>query len=425
MSIRFVTGLPGHGKGLFNMEEIARFLGETSRIVVTSMTEIEHPKLCKLLEERYPGRNLKLNERLFYIDKRDVGEFYRYRGKVTLEKAPTFPKNASTKEKDEAYEKYFEQITDGQPSAGGVEYFITEAHRHFKADTWSEMADVSMFYLTQHRHFDDNVWVETQLPKQVVVQFRDLADECIEVTNHYKQRMGWFQKPGCIKVNRFYSVPKPGTKPEPYATGTFKLDVKGLASCYRTRGAVATGTGAPETDTTKKALPFWTIYAGAAALLAIAVSVIWFAPKLITHFMAAVFKPDFAATAMSSAFGISPTEAIAGTKNTKQPDSPVHAQKGPKDEETPQQATLPSPAQQTHATGYLTTKDGVIVLLSDGTRRSTVGHIVENITIKGESFMLKPKPVSALRSQKQQDEPPTNDRPRGGATAPAVPVEGA
>lgn len=269
----FRTGLPGSGKSLSLVRDIYWKLVYSNRMVGTTLTELDPGKLTAYIAAKHPGENFNIERRLFFIPKAETSTFYRFRGTKTFEKPPRIPKTASVEEKEAICEAYFKQF-DGMP---GVDYFLTEAHRHFKADTWSEMSDVVMFYASQHRHLDDNVCVETQVPKMVVVQFRDLAEICVEMQNHYRQRFGYFQKIGRFVAVYYYGVPKPGTKGEVSHTTTFLLDKAGLAGCYATRGAI-TGVGGatPETDTVKKGLPFWTIPILAVVALVVISVAIWF-----------------------------------------------------------------------------------------------------------------------------------------------------
>jgi len=273
----FRTGLPGSGKSLSLVRDIYWKLVYTNRKVGTTLVELDVGKLTAYIAKKHPHDNFRINERLFFIPKSDTATFYRYRGDVTFDKPPPMPKTASQEEKDKICEDYFRQYEARE----GVDYFLTEAHRHFKADTWADMSDVVMFYASQHRHLDDNVCVETQVPKMVVVQFRDLAEICCELQNHYRQRFGYFQKIGRFVAVYYYGVPKPGTKGEVSHKTTFTLDKVGLASCYATRGAI-TGIGGatPETDVVKKGLPFWAIPVGGTVFLAVVCCAIWFSGDL-------------------------------------------------------------------------------------------------------------------------------------------------
>lgn len=268
----FRTGLPGSGKSLSLVRDIYWKLVYTNRIILTTLTELDVDRLSAYIAKQHPGKDYNISRRLFFIPKTDTATFYRYRGLKTFPPPPPLGKTMSVEEKDAICEKYFAQYV-GLP---GVDYVLTEAHRHFKADTWSAMSDVVTFYASQHRHLDDNAIIETQVPKMVVVQFRDLAEICCEMQNHYRQRFGMFQKVGRFVGVYYYGVPKPGTAGVESHRTTFLLDKKGLASCYATRGAI-TGVGGatPETENVKKGLPFWMIPLGGVALLAVVTTGIW------------------------------------------------------------------------------------------------------------------------------------------------------
>jgi len=286
--IRFVVGLPGHGKTRFLMERIIDTLLNTKRTVITTLEEINLPRLYEYLREKRPDIDLHLERRLFFVPKLETSEFLRYRGHDTLPAIPEFAKYADTKTIDSVLTQYFGPAIEYTKTRPGVDFFITEAHRHLKADRWDQMSAALSFYFTQHRHFDDNVWIETQLPKQVAIQIRDLCDECVELRNLYRERMGFFRKPGCFRAIWYYSVPKSGVRPEPFMRQTFFLDAKGIASCYATRGAV-TGSGRPEEQPKKAALPFWTMFLFAALALAAVPLVLYYGFQGVNYGIARTF----------------------------------------------------------------------------------------------------------------------------------------
>lgn len=376
MSIEFVTGLPGHGKTLFNVHSIVRRLESTERRQVTTLTELKLPELTHFINTRNPKRGIDLPRRLSFIEKANTAQFYRYRGEFTLPPPPRLAKDMSDAERDALLSEYFEPLTKGR----GVDYVLTEAHRHFRSEAWSEMAAVTMFYLTQHRHFDDNVTIETQLPKQVVVQLRDLADECHELRNHYREQFGWFRKPGKFKVRHFYRVPKTDSA-EPYRTTEFKLDPDGFANCYRTRGAVGEGTDTPETDPKPKALPFWSIWAAVALALVLLPLVIWGVIRGTGKALGAVMSVTSDATSDvgKAAFG-------EQDKPRPKPPAPVFH-----DQSAWQQPPQPGPTEKVPpaVTGYMRTRDKMVIQLDDGTTRQVGTGAIETFTVRGESFKWK------------------------------------
>lgn len=361
----FRTGLPGSGKSLSLVRDIYWKLVYSDRMVGTTLTELDTGKLTAYIASKHPGKNFNVERRLFFIPKDQTSTFYRFRGRKTFDRPPPIPKTASVEEKEKICEAYFRQF-DGMP---GVDYFLTEAHRHFKADTWSEMSDVVMFYASQHRHLDDNVCVETQVPKMVVVQFRDLAEICVEMQNHYRQRFGYFQKIGRFVAVYYYGVPKPGTKGEVSHTTTFLLDKAGLASCYATRGAI-TGVGGatPETDTVKRGLPFWTIPIIAIAVLSLVSVGIWYSGDVFRWGMEQIgkkFLPSLnrkVEMQVKEVAKIAPEHEPVKQAKAKQTQAQPHPV-GQQDIETPQE-TQPEPVFIRSVT--LKGKRGVFVF-TDGT----------------------------------------------------------
>jgi len=325
----FRTGLPGSGKSLSLLRDIYWKLVYSDRLVGTTLVELDVGNLTAYIASKHPGKNFNVERRLFFIPKSDTATFYRYRGHKTFDKPPPLEKTMSVEEKDKVCEKYFAQFHDSP----GVDYFLTEAHRHFKADTWSTMSDVVMFYASQHRHLDDNVCVETQVPKMVVVQFRDLAEICVEMQNHYRQRFGYFQKVGRFVAVYYYGVPKPGTAGEVSHKTTFLLDKDGLAGCYKTRGAI-TGVGGatPETDTVKRGLPFWTIPILGTFVVGAVCGLIWSSGDLFSYAFPRLIG-KFLPTKMVQRSPAKPDQPAPAAPVLPQPGVPLEVAKNPENSE--------------------------------------------------------------------------------------------
>jgi len=411
MSIVFVTALPGHGKGVFNMHETGRRLETSNRRQLTTMTEILPDKLGEYIRKRNPNppftRNLNMDERLYFIPKQDTHQFYRYRGNVTLPPPPELKKTMSDAEKDSICVEYFKPLT--LVGAQGVDYLLTEAHRHFRSEGWDSMSYIVMWYLTQHRHFDDNIVIETQLPGQVVVQMRRLADECIQLQNDYKRKIWGFKRPGRFIVKRFYRVPTTESA-EPYETGSFRLDPEGWAGCYRTRGAVAEGTGTPETDTNKKAPPFWMLVAAIVGVIGLALGAIMLVPRMVGSGIGMFMHSTQAAVSKGMGEGL-PSGQPPQPAQGPQPLNPLRASQPP-----PPTADQ-KPKTTTYATGYAIRGNAITVTLSDGTIRSTNPGTIERLTIKGETFDLKGTPALPKSS------PPPLPPPRSGENLEPQPVK--
>lgn len=388
--ISAITGLPGNGKGLYSMRSLARRLETTDRWQLTTMTEIREQRLAEYLEARKPGRATHVSQRLRFIDKEDTGQFYRFRGHLTLPPPPRISKAMSDSEVDLLLAEYFKPITEGQPDYHGCDYIITEAHRHFRSEAWSEMSRVMTFYLTQHRHFDDNFTWESQLPKQVVVQLRDLTEQCTEMRNHKKRRvLRYFTQPGGFTAFHYYRVPKTESA-EPDWKEEFPLDKEGIASCYNTRGAVSNATiGTPETDMTRKGLPFWALIVGCVLAIAAVIGAIAMVPAITQKSLGWLLKGTQDATKAALKDSLPPTKAPP-------PRSPANNQL-PRAEPAP---TTQQTSIVPHVVGYVQRGGQLIVQLSDGTRRTVGTDMIRQIRIKGEVFNFPEKvPTSEQKTE--------------------------
>jgi len=388
MSIRFIVGLPGHGKTLFMMHRICDTLLNTKRVVVTTLQEIDVPKLHAYLATKAPNRDLQLHRRLFFVAKGDTAEFCRHRGHETLAPLPLYDKRVDTKTIDTELTAYYGPAIEYTHTHPGVDFFITEAHRHLKADRWDSMADALSFYFTQHRHFDDNIWIETQLPKQVAVQIRDLCDECVELRNHYRERFGWFPKKGCFRAIWYYSVPKTGTRPEPFLRESFTLDVKGIAGCYSTRGAI-TGTGTPETPPDKKGLPFWTLFAAGAAVICLVPLLIIGGFKLINYGIGAAFK---------SGEKTLTTKVMDGREPPKKPPTVVTAPESPAPDGDGRQAlrivTINYITRRGHQVNFFLSDGTVLTTYDKAMKDANWDQAARRLTLKdGRVYYLKGPPL--------------------------------
>lgn len=333
--IEMRTGLPGSGKGRSVVGEIERRLRQTNRLIVTTMTEIDLDMLSAYMLRKYPNLRIDLHKRLFFMPKTQTTTFFRFRGLVTLDMPPKLHKDESVEEKDAKLQAYFAQVAER--NLPGVDYILTEAHRHFRSETWSSISEAVLFYTTQHRHLDDNLMLETQLPKLVVVQMRDLCEVCVVMQNHYRQSWGWFGKPGRFVAQHYYGVPKSPTA-EPFQKTWFTLDKDGLAACYSTRGALGRTDLPPETKPDRRVLPWWSFLIIVGVVVTLIIALIWKSPKVLEWGVGKLFSaaqgavPGLAAVASPGTVDKSPqiertagsSPALAsGTAPSESPREPV------------------------------------------------------------------------------------------------------
>ena len=270
--LRGIIGATGGGKTMTLVGKLVYTLLNTDRFCATTLQELELPRLNEYLQEeverlrkKYPARNqpaVDLDKRLLVIPKQDTRCFYRYRrGGLVLPEFEECNRDGKKKPLEQfnaEIEPYFAQVYARPETSGGVEYFLTECHRFFPAREYQTFARTMNFYATQNRHFDDNTWLETQFPGQIDLNFRELVVEWYYVRNHYREVSGMFRRKGEFSWRMYYELPK--GKAQHADKGTMKLDAKGLASCYKTRGAVSALAGSEaEFQARTRKLPFWVL----------------------------------------------------------------------------------------------------------------------------------------------------------------------
>lgn len=238
MAIHFISGKPGGGKSLFSTQEIVRFITQTDRIIVTNVP-IKLDNLQHYLHDL--GHTIHVQDRVRILDEDETRVFWRARGFQTL----------PPEEKDG--EINFSLLPEVKP----VVYFIDEIHLFFNSREWQKTGKTAIRYLSQHRHLGDEVYCITQSIANVDKQFRSLAQDFTYLRNMRAESWGWFAAPNKFVATTYLSPAESSTT----AIGKqeFKLDIKGLASCYDTSGGVGMpgGTGGDK-GKRGKGLPTWT-----------------------------------------------------------------------------------------------------------------------------------------------------------------------
>lgn len=259
MSIHFISGKPGGGKTLYSVRMIVDELVCGDRCVITNVPLLL-PQLNEFLQRQYPrafqkrftGETIRhISDRVMLIDEDDLPKFFTFRPDgVRLD-------SVSNQEWKSGKRPDFSIVKDG-----GVLYVLDEVHVAFNARAWADTGHEVLYYLSQHRKLGDDVICITQSINNVDKQFRSVAQDYTYIKNLAKQRVGLFRLPGIFTRNT-YLQPATDTS-KPVETGTFTLDVTGLASCYDTaRGVGIHGRGGADTKERKTGLHWaWLIVAG-------------------------------------------------------------------------------------------------------------------------------------------------------------------
>ena len=242
MSIHFVSGKPGGGKTLYGLKLIVEELVLGKREIFTNVP-LNLPELNAYVQARYPGASVDLF-RIRLLDDAEVALFWTYRpGGVRIARL--------TKEQWGRGElPSYAGVADH-----GVMYVIDEIHNFFGARQWAQTGQDVLFYLSQHRKLSDTVICITQAIANVDKQFRSVTQDFTFVRNLSKETYGRFRLPGIFVRKTFSSPPTETTSP--METGTFKLDVAGLASCYNSAQGVGIHGRSADKGEVKRGLSWW------------------------------------------------------------------------------------------------------------------------------------------------------------------------
>lgn len=231
MSVMFISGKPGGGKSLYGMRQLLDELRLGKRHIVTNL-----PVRIERLNEYLQEQGIELGEehitdRITLLNEEQSGEFYRHRypGDVVGE-IPDFRGRRNIDGRGETLPDF------SKCRGGGVLYIIDEVHIYFNARAWASTGAKVIYYLSQHRKLGDDVFLITQHIGNVDKQMRSMAQDYTYIRNLCKEKFGLFRLPA-VFVRSTFLQPSTGIE-KAMETGTFKLDMSGIASCYDTAKGV-------------------------------------------------------------------------------------------------------------------------------------------------------------------------------------------
>jgi len=270
MSIHFISGKPGGGKTLYALKLIIEELAFGTRCIITNVA-IKLPELNEYLQKAYPSKSINLFERVKILEDEQAWQFFRYRpnGQILPEHTKEMWEKGQTPD--------YSGVTDN-----GVLYVIDEIHIGFNARAWMKTGQSVIYYLSQHRKLGDTVLCITQAIGNVDKQFRSVTQDFTYLRNVSKERMGFFSLPS-VFIRRTYGEPY-SANAVAMETGTFKLDVTGIANCYDTAKGVGIHGRSGDTQEKKKGIHWLVLAIGIPLFVAL---LVWGLPKIVTH----LFKP--------------------------------------------------------------------------------------------------------------------------------------
>lgn len=267
MSVHFLTGRPGNGKGLYAVKTAIDVLRNTEHPIITNVPfriqpwiriykkkgkTVWQPEigLKNYLLKTY-GEDFNVERRLFLLDDDQTRNFFLYRVKDgVLTKATPVSEHGDVVSFD----------TSLHLSGGPVVYYIDEAWKFYGARDWKDTGKAVLYYAAQHRHFGDDFWVITQHSKQVDTALRQVAQDFMVVCNHGKRRIGMFKQPSVFVVSTYAEAPSGAKTDQPMSREVFKLDKKGIGGCYDTCAGVGiVGSGGADIGQKTKGLPWYLI----------------------------------------------------------------------------------------------------------------------------------------------------------------------
>ena len=239
MSIHFISGKPGGGKTLYGVRMIMDELSCGVRPIITNVP-LRLAELNRYFQEHYP----KSYERRFFrkdeagnvvpvhitdiirvLSDDEMGVFFSFRGNDVRLPTVTNVEWRAGKRPD------YSSVEDG-----GVFYVLDEVHIAFNARKWAETGNEVLYYLSQHRKLGDDVVCITQAISNVDKQFRSVAQDFTYIKNLSKQNLGLFRMPALFLRSTYAQPAVENSKA--METGSFSLDVSGMAACYDTAKGV-------------------------------------------------------------------------------------------------------------------------------------------------------------------------------------------
>ena len=271
MSVQFIGGKPGGGKTLLAVRIIADELKRSRRLIVTNVS-LKLGELAAYCQERdIDYGDCLLSERILILNEEQLAEFYLYRygQKVELK--------ADCRGSTKASQMIPDFSTVDKKVDRGVLYVLDEVHVAFNSRRWQDTGAACMYYLSQHRKLSDDVVLISQSLQNVDKQMRSVGQDFTYVRNLSKETHGLFRLPSVFVKRVFLQLPTDTTPA--VQTGTFRLDVNGLAKCYDTAAGVGiVGVSGADTGHKPKGL-HWSWYVG--AILFIIWALVHYGPRWV------------------------------------------------------------------------------------------------------------------------------------------------
>jgi len=340
-------GLPGDGKSMSGVRKVESVLSQGNRYVITNLP-LELGELQSYLCRTY-GRDFDCMRRVVLLTAEQVRKFWLIRANgwrlldipdqkwaqnvfPSLQRVYRWKETSQPVSERMALEEADEQgclqlCAEGQVEKGDLGelclsavYIIDECQNFWPARSYQTTPKGLPFYLTQHRHVGDDCVFITQRESQVEKVVRNLVAEYYVFKNIGARRRLGFRLPGRFGYTCFAESPSAvGSLYQ--SMGTFRMDVEGLAKCYRTADGV--GVGGPTMDADTKHKPTGISWKWAVAGLLLLVGLAAFMPagiaKLISGFFLGASKSAGNLIATNSVAVVQPTVLLRSNLEPARP----------------------------------------------------------------------------------------------------------
>jgi len=238
-----VTAPTGGGKSYFALRKILKWLTERpARDCVVTNLALDVPVLCEWLVKEY-GEMFGAAERIRLLNLDEIGCFWRYYG-------PGFELPGERVEVLMGDGKKAKQLDYSirDQTQGSVLYVIDEADEIFSARHFASMVGDIRYYMRHQRKFSDDVYLLCPAWEFLVKEMRIMCHGVWVMENTAQMKMGtvpyvggFFRGVGWIKATQ-WKVNQGGSwggaTAVPREQHRFRVDVAGLASCYRTEDGI-------------------------------------------------------------------------------------------------------------------------------------------------------------------------------------------
>jgi hypothetical protein len=240
------------------MYHLEREFLNTNRNIATNL-HVRLPRMVAYLCEKYKDRKIEVLKRLQMLSWAECLFWWRHRGLDNEWRRVIWKPHCQVvwvansggiivpwhegieREYPDGIQK--EQIE--WPTAGdddpGVCYFLDEWQEHYDQDDYREFTREHGSALNQHRKFKADAWIASPFLSQLAKPYREIGQNFYELRNSGYEISGYGVATVRMPTVFWWNLlrrPRKSDRDKPMCGGHFRLDVRGLASCFDTGAGV-------------------------------------------------------------------------------------------------------------------------------------------------------------------------------------------